>query len=59
MATSKNPRTGKLERHIYTETLTMNSEDREVAMRREFVKAGRYLVKQGQSLNKLLKEVYR
>ena len=50
---------GQTERHIYQDTLTLDSESREVAMRKQFVKAGRYLVKRGQSLNSLLKEVYR
>lgn len=59
MTTVKNPETGKLERPVYTKTVTLDAESREVAMRKQFVKAGRYLVKQGQCLNSLLKEVYR
>lgn len=59
MTTVKNPETGKLERSVYTKTLTLDSESREVAMRKQFIKAGRYLVKQGNCLNGLLKEVYK
>ena len=50
---------GNLKRVKYDKTLTLDAESREVAMRTQFVKAGRYLVKLGDSLNTLLKEVYR
>ena len=50
---------GNLKRVKYDKTLTLDAESREVAMRMQFVKAGRYLVKRGNSLNTLLKEIYR
>lgn len=54
-------RAEKVERVLHpTDTLglsKMSQEDREVAMRQQFVKAGRYLVSRGFNLNKLLKQV--
>ena len=50
---------GKVKRVKYDQTLTLDSTTREVAMRTQFVKAGRYLVKKGDNLNGLLKEIYR
>ena len=50
---------GNLKRVKYDQTLTLDSKTREVAMRTQFVKAGRYLVKKGDNLNGLLKEIYR
>jgi hypothetical protein len=46
-------------RVVRDDTVTLDSEAREVAMRTAFVKTGRYLVRRGENLNTLLKEVFR
>ena len=55
MTTSTNPETGKRERHIYSKTLTMDPASREVAMRKQFVTAARYLLRHGHCLNALIR----
>ena len=59
MSRFKDPETGNLERSVYDRTPQLDSEDREVAMRTSFIKAGRYLVKRGDNLNGLLKEIFK
>jgi hypothetical protein len=54
-------RAEKVERVLHpTDTLGLSkssADEREVAMRKQFIKAGRYLISRGFNLNKLLKQV--